>query len=81
MSLLDVLGLGSKRRTALRGFDAALEAGKVNPAYVDDGMRFLIYKWATDEEAAFGLAAAHVDRRLAEAAALLSLWVLGPNET
>ncbi len=80
MSLLDFLGLGSRRRTALRGFDAALVAGEVNPAYVDDGMRYIIYKWATEEEAAFGLDPSHLDRRMIEAAGVLSYCVLGPTE-
>ena len=80
MSLLDFLDFGSRRRSALRGFDAALVAGKVNPAYVDDGMRYIIYKWATEEEAAFGLDPGHLDRRMAEAAGILSFCVLGPVE-
>ena len=81
MSFLDFLGFGSRRRAALRGFDAALVAGQVNPAYVDDGMRYVIYKWATEEEAAFGLDPGHLDRRMAEAAGVLSFCVLGPTET
>jgi hypothetical protein len=81
MSLLDFLGFGSRRRTALRVFDAALVAGKVNPAYVDDGMRYVVYKWASEEESAFGLDPGHVDRRMTEAARLLSFVVLGPVET
>ena len=81
MSLLDFLGFGSRRRTALRGFDAALVAGKVNPAYVDDGMRYIVYQWASEEAATFGLDPGHLDRRLAEAAGVLSFCVLGPTET
>ena len=65
----------------MRGFDAALVAGKVNPAYVDDGMRYAVYKWATEEEAQMGADTGYVDRRLAEAAALLSFCVLGPADT
>jgi hypothetical protein len=75
-------GFGSKRRTALEAFGRALTALEVNPAYIDNGMRFLIYKWAEQEEAALpapdpGL----IDRRLANAATLISYCVLGAAET
>jgi hypothetical protein len=81
MALFEFLGFGSKRRAALRAFDAALVAGKVNPAYVDDGMRYAIYGWATDEAAALGDDPGHADRRLAQAAALMSYCVIGPSDT
>jgi hypothetical protein len=78
----DFFGFGSRRRTALQGFDRALTDLEVNPAYVDDGMRFLVYKWAEQELALLpeddpGL----MDRRLREAAELISFCVLGPAET
>lgn len=81
MTWMESLGFGSKRRSALRAFDAALAAGKVNPAYMDDGMRYAIYRWATEEEAAFDVDSGYVDRRLAEAAALMSFCVIGPADT
>lgn len=78
----DFLGLGSKRRTALKGFDQALTALEVNPAYIDDGMRYLVYKWAEDEESALPAPdPAVIDRRLGDAAVLISYCVLGPAET
>ena len=78
----DFPGFGSKRRTALEAFGRTLTALEVNPAYVDNGMRFLIYKWAEQEEAALpapdpGL----IDRRLMDAATLISYCVLGAAET
>jgi len=78
----DFFGFGSKRRTALQGFDRALTNLEVNPAYVDDGMRFLIYKWAETEVAHLG--EDHpglMDQRLFAAAELISFCVLGPAET
>ena len=79
---LDFLGFDSKRRTALKGFDQALTALEVNPAYIDDGMRYLVYKWVEEEEAAQALPGPGLmDRRLQEAATLISYCVLGPTET
>ncbi len=79
---LEFLGLGSKRRTALRGFNQALAALEVNPAYVDDGMRYLIYKWAEEVEARLPTPdPAAIDRYLHSAAVLISYCVLGPAET
>jgi hypothetical protein len=75
-------GFGSKRRTALEGFGRTLTALEVNPAYVDDGMRFLIYKWVEQEEAALPISdPGLIDRRLTDAAALISYCVLGAAET
>lgn len=81
MTWMESLGLGSKRRSALRTLDAALSAGKVNPAYVDDGMRYAIYRWATEEEAVLGADSGYVDRRMKEAAALMSFCVIGAADT
>ena len=81
MSWMETLGLGSKRRSALRLLDAALAAGKVNPAYVDDGMRYVIYRWATEEETALGAGSGYMDRRMTEAAALMSFCVIGAADT
>ena len=81
MSWMETLGLGSKRRSALRTLDAALSAGKVNPAYVDDGMRYAIYRWATEEEAALGAGTSYMDQRMKEAAALMSFCVIGAQDT
>ncbi len=81
MSWMETLSLGSKRRSALRTFDAALAAGKVNPAYVDDGMRYAVYRWATEEETALDADSGYVDRRMTEAAALMSFCVIGAPDT
>ena len=81
MSWMETLGLGSKRRSALRTLDAALVAGKVNPGYMDDGMRYAIYRWATEEEEALDVDASYVDRRMADAAALMSYCVIGSADT
>ena len=77
----EFLGFGSKRRTALRAFDRALSDLQVNPAYIDDGMRYAIYKWVTDEEADLNADPGYVDRRMTAAAALISFCVLGFSET
>ena len=81
MGLLDFLGLGSARRSALQAFDRALVAGKVNPAYVDDGMRYALYKWAKEDQADGTGALAPIDQRLTAAAALMSYCVIGPTDT
>jgi len=69
----DIFG-GSARRAALLLFDRTLIELEVNPAYVDDGMRFAVYKWALES-------GADVDRIMRDAAALISFCVLGPHET
>jgi len=74
---LDIFG-SSKRRAALQLFDRTLRQLEVNPAYVDNGMRFAIYKWALTLAAENNAA---VDHLMREAAAMLSLCVLGPAET
>lgn len=78
----DFLGFGNRRRWALQSLDRALGEFEVNRAYVDDGMRYAIYKWALLEEeriapAPFGA----LDNILCEAAALVSFCVLGDAET
>ncbi len=80
LGFFDFLGFGSKRRSALQLFDRTLVELEVNPAYIDDGMRFAVYKWA--------LMLAHpdgdgrnLDAIMHEAAALMSFCVLGPTET
>ena len=66
----------------LQTLERALATQEVNPAYVDDGMRYLIYKWAEAEEAALPLPnPGLIDQRLREAAELISYCVLGPAET
>jgi len=74
---LDIFG-GSKRRAALLLFDRTLTQLEVNPAYVDDGMRFAVYKWAMLLASENGAA---MDYLMREAAALVSFCVLGPAET
>lgn len=71
----DFFGFGSRRRTAIQVLDQALDDNEVNRAYIDDGMRFAIYKWA--EEHARGAP----DQLLKDAAALMSFCVLGKAET
>ncbi len=80
LGFFDFFGFGSKRRSALQLFDRTLAALEVNPAYVDDGMRFAIYKWALVLEANDGRPSM-VDHAMREAAALISFCVLGPAET
>ncbi len=72
----DFFGFGSRRRTAIQVLDQALDDNEVNRAYIDDGMRFAIYKWA--EESARG---GTPDQVLKDAAALVSFCVLGKAET
>lgn len=71
----DFFGFGSRRRTAIQVLDKALDDNEVNRAYIDDGMRFAIYKWA--EERAGG----SPDQLLKHAAELVSFCVLGKAET
>ena len=78
----DFLGFGNRRKWALQAFDRALDEFEVNRAYVDDGMRYAVYKWALVEEgriapADFGA----LDRIMREAAAFISFCVLGAAET
>ena len=80
LGFFDFLGFGSKRRSALQLLDRTLTDLEVNPAYIDDGMRFAIYKWALIMEANDGRASV-VDQAMREAAALISFCVLGPSET
>ena len=81
VSFWDFLGIGSKRRSALQAFDGALTRLEVNPAYLDDGMRFLIYKWAEAASGGADEASSRVDLHLSKAAELISYCVLGPTET
>ena len=71
--LLNIFG-GSQRQSALQLFDRALTELEVNPAYVDDGMRYAIYKWALEMNS-------DIDRTMRDAAALISFCVLGAAET
>lgn len=80
LGFFDFLGFGSKRRSALQLFDRTLSEMAVNPAYIDDGMRFAIYKWALLLEAQDS-APNVLDRIMRDAAGLMSYCVLGPAET
>jgi hypothetical protein len=71
---MDIFG-SSKRRAALQLFDHTLTQLEVNPAYIDDGMRFAIFRWV---EAA---APADIDQAMRDAASMISFCVLGPAET
>lgn len=71
----DFFPFGSRRRTAIQVLDKALDDNEVNRAYIDDGMRFAIYKWA--EEHSDG----SPDQLLKGAAELISFCVLGLAET
>lgn len=77
--LLDIFG-GSKRRSALLLFDRSLTQWEVNPAYVDDGMRFAIYKWA-DTYAQATASSVVIDDVMRAAAEMISYCVLGTAET
>jgi hypothetical protein len=74
-SFWDFFGFGSKRRTALEGFDRALSQLQVNPSAIDDGIRYAIYGTVQ------ALAPEDIDRSLRHAAELISFCVLGPTET
>jgi hypothetical protein len=78
LGFFDFLGFGSKRRSALQLFDRTLVQMEVNLAYIDDGMRFAIFKWASAMANESGDTLDHLMR---EAAALMSFCVLGPAET
>jgi hypothetical protein len=80
LGFFDFLGFGSKRRSALQLLDRALSQLQVNPSYIDDGMRYAIYKWAAAQDAEGG-AAGTTDHLMREAATLISFCVLGPAET
>lgn len=73
----DFFGFGSRRRTAIQVLDRALDDNEVNRAYIDDGMRFALYKWAEDLAGPGGTP----DQILKDAAALISFCVLGKAET
>jgi hypothetical protein len=80
VSIADFFG-SSKRRAALQLLDRTLTSYEVNPAYIDDGMRFAIFRWA--QEAAAGTMSEHgvTDALMREAAAMISFCVIGPAET
>jgi hypothetical protein len=78
---LDFLGFGSKRRWALQLLDRSLGELEVNPAYLDDGMKYIIYDWAIEEEQRAEGAEGAFDFAIRDAAALLSFCILGPEET
>lgn len=79
----DFLGFGNKRRWALQVLDRTLGELEVNPGYLDDGMRYAIYKWVLEEEArAQGSESrSAIDGLMREAATLVSFCVLGSAET
>jgi hypothetical protein len=80
LDLVDFFG-GSKRRSALQLLDRTLTLLEVNPAYVDDGMRFAIYRWARAAAENTISENGVIDGLIREAAALISFCVLGPAET
>lgn len=80
IDMVDFFG-GSKRRSALQLFDRTLAALEVNPAYVDDGMRFAIFRWARAAAENTMSENGVIDGLMREAAALISFCVLGPAET
>jgi hypothetical protein len=80
VSIQDFFG-GSKRRSALQLLDRALAELEVNPAYLDDGMRFAIYGWAQQAAAQAASESGAVDTLMRRAAELMSFCVIGPAET
>lgn len=80
LGFLDFFG-GSRRRAALQLLDRTLTALEVNPAYVDNGMRFAIFRWAQDAAAGTVAEEGVMDALMREAAALISYCVIGPAET
>jgi len=79
-TLQDFFG-GSKRRSALLLLDRALTALEVNPAYIDDGMRFAIFRWAQAAAANTVSESGVMDALMRRAAELISFCVIGPAET
>jgi len=80
LGFFDFLGFGSKRRSALQLFDRSLVGLEVNPGYIDDGMRYAVYKWATLLVTQSGRQET-IDDVMRESAALISFCVIGPAET
>lgn len=80
VGIIDFFG-GSKRRSALQLLDRTLANLEVNPAYIDDGMRFAIYRWANTAAAGTVSENGVIDELMRQAAALISFCVLGPTET
>lgn len=72
---------GSKRRSALQLLDRALVQFEVNPAYIDDGMRFAIYRWAQSSAVGTMSESGVIDELMRHAAALISYCVIGSEET
>ncbi len=80
VTIQDFFG-GSKRRAAVQLLDRSLDTFGVNPAYVDDGMRFAIYRWAQEAAAGTVSESGVMDALMRRAAELISFCVLGPGET
>lgn len=78
---LDFLGFGNKRRWALQLLDKTLDELEVNPAYFDNGLKYVIYKWVTEEEQRTISTKGGIDYTIREAAALLSFCIIGAEET
>jgi hypothetical protein len=79
VSVQDFFG-GSKRRSAVQLLDRMLDTFGVNPASLDDGMRFAIYRWAQAAAAGTVSEEGVVDGLMREAAALISFCIIGPAE-
>jgi hypothetical protein len=80
VTIQDFFG-GSKRRSALQLLDRSLGELEVNPAYIDDGMRFAIYRWAQEAAAGTVSESGVMDGLMRRAAELISFCVIGPAET
>lgn len=80
VNILDFFG-GSKRRAALQLLDRTLIEFEVNLAYIDDGMRFAIYRWSQVAAADAAADNTVIDALMRHAAALISFCVIGPAET
>ena len=80
VTIQDFFG-GSKRRSALQLLDRALADLEVNPGYIDDGMRFAIFRWAQDAAAGTAHESGVMDRLMRAAAELISFCVIGSAET
>lgn len=77
---LDIFG-GSRRRAALALLDRSLASLEVNPAYIDDGMRFAIFRWAQEAAAGAVSESGVMDALMRRAAETISFCVIGPAET
>lgn len=72
---LDILGFGSKRKTAFRILDREWAALSVDPRPIDGGVRQLLFQWAGE----YGDHGGEIDATLLDLAAFTGFLMLGPE--